>query len=30
LTKGKPQISNGCIPCGGHTQPIETEGDKLA
>ena len=30
FTKGKPQISKGCIPLGGHTQPTATEGDRLA
>jgi len=29
FNNGKPQISNGWIPLGGHTPPMATEGDKL-
>jgi len=29
LTKGKPHGSIGCVPLGGHTHPIKTEGARL-
>jgi len=29
LTKGSPHGSIACVPLGGHTQPIKTDGAKL-